>query len=83
MQFALQLFHTIFVYAELIFGFFALRLLARNQIARFHYKQFDDSAKQHEYDNQAFTDSDWIYDLQKTNNFNMRTLNATQKVNSS
>ena len=43
MQFALQIIHAIFVYFELIFGFFALRVLARFQISRFHYKQFDDN----------------------------------------
>lgn len=34
MQFALQLTHTILTYAEIILGFFALRVLAQYQIAR-------------------------------------------------
>ena len=50
MQFALQLIHCIFVYMELIFGFFALRVLARYQISRFHYKQFDDNYNKQSYE---------------------------------
>jgi hypothetical protein len=50
MQFALQIIHAIFVYLELIFGFFALRILARYQISRFHYKQFDENNK-NQHDN--------------------------------
>jgi hypothetical protein len=35
MQFALQIIHTVLSYAEVLLGFFALRVLARYQIARF------------------------------------------------
>jgi transmembrane protein 17 len=38
MQFALQLIHTIFVYIQVVLGFFALRLLARYQISRFYLR---------------------------------------------
>lgn len=39
MQFSLQIVHTILSYMEIIFGFFALRVLARYQISRF-FKHF-------------------------------------------
>ncbi len=41
LQFALEIVHSIFVILEVIFGYIALRTLARFQISRFHYKQFD------------------------------------------
>jgi hypothetical protein len=62
MQFALQLVHAIFVYLELIFGFFALRVLARYQISRFHYKQFDDNNK-NRHENQKSENLNWLQTL--------------------
>lgn len=48
LQFALELIHAIFVILETIFGYIALRILARYQISRFHYKQFDELDKKDE-----------------------------------
>ncbi len=83
MQFALQLVHTLFVYSELILGFFALRVLARYQISRFHYKQFDEN-KQDEYEKKqlkSFNDDfNWLETLNNRNKgFNMKTF-ANLKV---
>lgn len=78
MQFALQAIHTLFVYSEVLLGFFALRVLARYQISRFHYKQFDQANfnRNSEKDNyDAFKDVDWLNDLEKTNNFKMKAFN--------
>lgn len=41
LQFALEVIHVVFIILEIIFGYIALRTLARYQISRFHYKQFD------------------------------------------
>ena len=41
LQFALEIIHIVFILLEIIFGYIALRTLARYQISRFHYKQFD------------------------------------------
>ena len=41
LQFALEVIHIVFILLEIIFGYIALRTLARYQISRFHYKQFD------------------------------------------
>ena len=68
MQFSLQIFHTLFVFSEVIFGFIAVRVLARYQISRFHYKQFD----QYDYDAKENEDQDWINDLDKNNHFKMK-----------
>lgn len=63
MQFALQSIHFVFILFENIFGLMSLKVLARYQIARFHYKQFDSSngksndLKQH----------DWLYNLDQHN----------------
>ena len=57
MQFSLQLIHFLFIFFEAILGFFSLRVLARYQISRFHYKQFDDKS----------IDMEWIYNLEKQN----------------
>jgi transmembrane protein 17 len=82
MQFALELIHTIFVYLELILGFFALRVLARYQISRFHYKQFE----KYQYDqnidltkNGDFDSNDWLKSLghESGNTFAMKELRVT------
>lgn len=80
MQFALQLFHSLLVYAEVIFGFFALRVLARYQISRFHYKQFDLNRN---FSNEIYEDGNediWLNDLEKTNNFKLKDLKFEDKV---
>jgi hypothetical protein len=59
MQFALQLIHFLFIFFEAVLGFFSLRVLARYQISRFHYKQFETSKDQ--------TEHDWLTNLEKTN----------------
>lgn len=72
MQFVLELIHAIFVFLELGLGLFALRVLARYQISRFHYKQFDayENAKRRrskaEQDEQDELD-DWLTSLDKEN----------------
>ncbi len=70
-QFALQLIHFIFIFFENIFGLIALRVLARYQIARFHYKQFDSYRDLN--DNAGAHDLDWLYNLEKTKDLNMKT----------
>ena len=73
MQFALQIIHFVFVLFETIFGFVSLRVLARYQISRFHYKQFD---KQYDSNDEPdkYNLPEWLMGLDKTNNFNMKTL---------
>ncbi len=58
MQFALQLIHFLFIFSEAILGFISLRVLARYQISRFHYKQFETNSNRHD-DNM-----EWIYNLE-------------------
>jgi transmembrane protein 17 len=70
-QFALQLIHFIFIFFENIFGLLALRVLARYQIARFHYKQFDGYRDLN--DRASASDMDWLYNLEKANDLNMKT----------
>jgi hypothetical protein len=73
MQFVLEVIHALFVYAEIGFGLFALRVLARYQISRFHYKQFD--AYEVNMGNATPTDldsDDWLHSLGKNNNFEMK-----------
>jgi transmembrane protein 17 len=69
MLFSLELIHFIFVSLQTIFGFRALRTLARYQISRFHYRQFDIN-KQEEV-NKAFDwfieDTDGYKNLDKMN----------------
>ena len=77
LQFALQLIHTLFVYFEIAFGLFALRVLARYQISRFHYKQFD---KKVEPIIDQEDEIDWLENLKNTNNYNLKTLNHDLKV---
>lgn len=78
LQWALQLLHSIFVYLEVIFGFFALRVLARYQISRFHYKQFDETVTPiNDNENNEFS---WLTNLDKTSNIYMKTLNSDYKV---
>ena len=71
MQFALQAIHLLFILFENIFGLVSLKVLARYQIARFHYKQFDGSDGINENDD--FKDIDWLHNLEKMNDFNMKT----------
>ena len=59
MQFALQLIHFLFIFFEAILGFISLRVLARYQISRFHYKQFEAKSNRHD-DNM-----EWIYNLEE------------------
>ncbi|CAF1132330.1 unnamed protein product [Brachionus calyciflorus] len=73
MQFALQIFHTFFVFLEVIFGFIALRVLARYQISRFHYKQFE------KYEDKVEKDQDWINDLDKNNHIKMQSFDFEEK----
>ena len=74
MQFSLQLIHFLFVFFENIFGLIALRVLARYQIARFHYKQFDSSKDIMDREQQpGGMNIDWLYNLERMNDFNMRT----------
>ena len=77
LQFALQLIHALFVYFEIAFGLFALRVLARYQISRFHYKQFD---KKVEPIIDQEDEIDWLENLKNTNNYNLKTLNHDLKV---
>ena len=67
MQFCLQLIHFIFIFLEAIFGYVSLRVLARYQISRFHYKQFE--ANQFNTENNNNTEYDWIYNLKKNNDY--------------
>ena len=71
MQFALQLIHFLFVFFEDIFGLVSLRVLAQYQIARFHYKQFDGAQGLSEKD--SGVEMDWLYNLEKMNDINMKT----------
>ncbi len=71
MQFVLEIIHAIFAYVELFLGLFALRVLARYQISRFHYKQFD----AYEVNNIAqkeLESDDWLTNLNKENNIPMK-----------
>jgi transmembrane protein 17 len=87
LQFSLQIIHTIFVYLEVIFGFFALRVLARYQISRFHYKQFDkgfqpNNNEEDDQDNDGIVkekDVDWLDGL-KNDYYSMKTINPDLKV---
>ena len=80
LQFSLQLIHTLFVYFEVVFGLFALRVLARYQISRFHYKQFDKKVEPMQSQNDA-EEIDWLNNLKNTNYYNMKTLDPDLKVN--
>lgn len=78
MQFSLQLIHFLFISSEAILGFFSLRVLARYQISRFHYKQFESQNKQPDEKD----DLDWIYSLEKTaiqNTINLQGLTTFKK----
>jgi transmembrane protein 17 len=71
MQFSMQLLHFLFILFESIFGFIALRVLARYQISRFHYKQFDDN----QFDSlKQKNNDDWLTNLQKTTHFQLKTM---------
>jgi hypothetical protein len=59
MQFALQLIHFLFIIFEAFLGFFSLRVLARYQISRFHYKQFETNSDPRD------NDMEWIYNLEE------------------
>ena len=90
MQFSLQVIHSLFVLFETIFGFFALRLLARQQISRFHYKQFETMNADPSWDTMTRSSSmryakykspqqqDWLQSLEKTQNFEMTTMKSTK-----
>jgi transmembrane protein 17 len=68
MQFALQLIHFLFVVFEDIFGFISVRVLARYQIARFHYKQFDPNQNLGNVEkNNDFRELDWLQNLGRMN----------------
>lgn len=70
MQFALQLIHFVFVFFEDILGYVSVRVLARYQIARFHYKQFDPSASYGaggEEKPNDFRQLDWLHNLERMN----------------
>lgn len=77
MQFALQIFHSLFNFFELIFGFVAIKILGKYQISRFHYKQFDQNDTNSNKNDQDF---DWLNELQKNNNIKMRELAFDAKV---
>lgn len=78
MQFALQIFHSMFNFLELIFGFIAIQILGRYQISRFHYKQFDQNDHElHKNDD----DFEWLNDLKKDNLIKMKELKFESKVN--
>jgi len=62
MIFALELVHFIIIVLQTIFGYIALRILARYQISRFHYKQFEMDTNDHQ--NPAF---DWNTDDENPN----------------
>jgi len=66
MQFALQLIHFLFIFFEAILGFVSLRVLARYQISRFHYKQFETSNRK---------DLEWLYNLDEAANVNKKNIN--------
>ncbi|RNA19700.1 transmembrane 17B-like, partial [Brachionus plicatilis] len=76
MQFALQIFHTFFIFLELIFGFIAIKVLGRYQISRFHYKQFD---KNDLDSNQNDQDFEWLNELQKKNHIKMKEIDFDSK----
>lgn len=66
MQFALQAIHFLFIFFENIFGLMSLKVLARYQIARFHYKQFDGVNEK----NDDLKEFDWLYNLDQNNKRN-------------
>jgi len=78
LQFALQIIHAMFVYMEVAFGLFALRVLARYQISRFHYKQFD---KNVEPALNQDDDTDWLEILINKNYLYMKSIDPDIKVN--
>jgi transmembrane protein 17 len=71
MQFVLEIIHALFAYVEIFLGLFALRVLARYQISRFHYKQFDAYEVNRISANESESD-DWLVNLNKENNFPMK-----------
>lgn len=77
LQFAMQIIHTLFVYIEVALGLFALRILARYQISRFHYKQFD---KKIEPALNQDEETDWLESLKNKNYFNLKTVDPDLKV---
>ncbi len=78
MQFALQIIHFVFILAENIFGILSLRVLAKYQISRFHYKQFDSAANFIEKD--PNDEMEWLYNLERMNGFKMKSLNQEYQV---
>lgn len=77
MQFGLQIFHSLFNFFELIFGFIAIKILGRYQISRFHYKQFEQNDFNQKKNDQDF---EWLNELQKNNHIKMRELAFDTKV---
>ena len=80
MQFALQIIHFVFIVAEDVFGILSLRVLAKYQISRFHYKQFDSAAHFVEKDSNPNDEMDWLYNLERMNGFKMKSLNQEYQV---
>ena len=78
MQFVLELIHALFAYLEIGLGFFALRILARYQISRFHYKQFDAfESNLNRVTNADLESDEWLLNLDKNNSFPLKEI---QKV---
>jgi hypothetical protein len=70
-QTAMEIIHIVFVFIEAIFGFVALKTLARFQVSRFHYKQFDTAKPNEDREDGEF---DWIKSMKIDSPFKMKTV---------
>ncbi len=67
----MEIIHMIFVFIETIFGFVALKTLARYQVSRFHYKKFDIPNESKDLEDVEF---DWIKSMNLESQFKTNTV---------
>jgi hypothetical protein len=89
MLIALEFVHALFVVSQVFVGLFALRILAKYQVSRFHYKQYVDNKTSDELGSDLNTtqledvqddsgDDDAFTKLEKSDTLQMRILNKSK-----